>query len=127
MSAEFIDTHAVPYYPIVFFMNDIFDEFWYYISPVMRKLYQNNCTKFICRDTNSLVEEFMLLANISVAKKLYEHFPQHAVLRKHPEPSPSMFESLLKSVESHVRNSFYDHVIIFMAYSYVFYFSCMVK
>lgn len=52
-------------------------------------------------DTNSLVEEFMLLANCSVAKRIYEHFPQYAVLRKHPEPSASMFESLLKSVSSH--------------------------
>lgn len=52
------------------------------------------------RETNSLVEEFMLLANISVAKKLYEHFPQHAVLRKHPTPSPAMFETLIKSANS---------------------------
>lgn len=33
------------------------------------------------RETNSLVEEFMLLANISVAKKIWEAFPQTAVLR----------------------------------------------
>ncbi|XP_065668726.1 exosome complex exonuclease RRP44 isoform X2 [Hydra vulgaris] len=52
------------------------------------------------RDTNSLVEEFMLLANISVAKKLYEHFPQHSVLRKHPTPSAAMFETLIKSAAS---------------------------
>ena len=58
------------------------------------------------RDTNSLVEEFMLLANISVAKKLYEHFPQHAVLRKHPVPSESMFETLIKSAASQVFCSF---------------------
>lgn len=32
-------------------------------------------------ETNSLVEEFMLLANISVAKKIQETFPQSAVLR----------------------------------------------
>lgn len=31
--------------------------------------------------TNSLVEEFMLLANISVAQKIYDQFPQTAVLR----------------------------------------------
>ena len=34
------------------------------------------------RETNSLVEEFMLLANISVAKKIQETFPQTAVDRK---------------------------------------------
>lgn len=33
------------------------------------------------RETNSLVEEFMLLANISVAKKIQETFPLTAVLR----------------------------------------------
>ena len=52
------------------------------------------------RETNSLVEEFMLLANISTAKKIYEHFPQYAVLRCHPIPSQSMFETLIKSAAS---------------------------
>ena len=33
------------------------------------------------RETNSLVEEFMLLANISVARKIQDTFPQTAVLR----------------------------------------------
>jgi exoribonuclease R len=33
------------------------------------------------RETNSLVEEFMLLANISVARRIEEVFPQTAVLR----------------------------------------------
>lgn len=33
------------------------------------------------RETNSLVEEFMLLANISVASKIQEVFPATAVLR----------------------------------------------
>src|SRR5947207_6171842 len=31
--------------------------------------------------TNSLVEEFMLLANISVARRIYEHFNDTAMLR----------------------------------------------
>lgn len=33
------------------------------------------------KETNSLVEEFMLLANISVASKIEGTFPQSAVLR----------------------------------------------
>jgi exoribonuclease R len=33
------------------------------------------------RETNSLVEEFLLLANISVTTKIQETFPQTAVLR----------------------------------------------
>jgi hypothetical protein len=32
-------------------------------------------------ETNSLVEEFMLLANISVAQRIFDQFPQTAVLR----------------------------------------------
>ena len=37
-------------------------------------------------ETNSLVEEFMLLANVWVAKKIYESYPSCAVLRRHPPP-----------------------------------------
>ncbi|TFK73064.1 RNB-domain-containing protein, partial [Pluteus cervinus] len=46
------------------------------------------------RETNSLVEEFMLLANISVAKKIQETFPQTAVLRRHMPPPPTNFDKL---------------------------------
>lgn len=45
-------------------------------------------------DTNSLVEEFMLLANISVAGKIYEAFPQTALLRRHAAPPKANFEEL---------------------------------
>ena len=43
-------------------------------------------------DTNSLVEEFMLLANITVAHKIYEHSPQTAMLRRHPAPPATNFD-----------------------------------
>ncbi|KAG8936120.1 exosome catalytic subunit dis3 [Tulasnella sp. 418] len=46
------------------------------------------------RETNSLVEEFMLLANISVARKIQETFPQSAVLRRHLPPPKTNFEKL---------------------------------
>ncbi|KAF8442330.1 RNB-domain-containing protein [Boletus edulis BED1] len=46
------------------------------------------------RETNSLVEEFMLLANVSVAKKIDEVFPQTAVLRRHLPPPKTNFEKL---------------------------------
>eukprot|EP00727_Mastigamoeba_balamuthi_P003707 m51a1_g13333 hypothetical protein (466) ;mRNA; f:847-2244 len=46
------------------------------------------------RDTNAMVEEFMLLANIAVAAKIHAHFPHCAVLRRHPAPDPRSFESL---------------------------------
>ena len=45
-------------------------------------------------DTMSLVEEFMLLANISVAGKIYEAFPQTAMLRRHGAPPKTNFEEL---------------------------------
>ncbi|KAK4050698.1 exosome catalytic subunit dis3 [Microbotryomycetes sp. JL201] len=45
-------------------------------------------------ETNSLVEEFMLLANISVAQRIYEQFPQTAVLRRHAAPPKTNFEVL---------------------------------
>lgn len=38
--------------------------------------------------TNSMVEEFMLLANVSVASKILENFPSSSVLRKHSTPKP---------------------------------------
>ncbi|CAH1778412.1 unnamed protein product [Owenia fusiformis] len=52
------------------------------------------------RDTNSMVEEFMLLANISVAEKIKEDFPNCAVLRRHPSPPPSNFDPLIKAAQS---------------------------
>ncbi|KAJ7922940.1 hypothetical protein B0H13DRAFT_1980929 [Mycena leptocephala] len=46
------------------------------------------------RETNSLVEEFMLLANISVARKIWEAFPATAVLRRHLPPPRTNFDKL---------------------------------
>lgn len=39
------------------------------------------------KDSNRLIEEFMLLANISVAEKISAVFPSAALLRCHPSPS----------------------------------------
>ncbi|XP_056663826.1 exosome complex exonuclease RRP44 isoform X3 [Monodelphis domestica] len=52
------------------------------------------------RETNSMVEEFMLLANVSVAKKIHEEFSENALLRKHPAPPPSNYEVLVKAAKS---------------------------
>ena len=38
------------------------------------------------KDSNRLIEEFMLLANIAVANKIYQIFPTKAILRRHPVP-----------------------------------------
>ncbi|KAG9954543.1 ribonuclease R, partial [Aureobasidium melanogenum] len=45
-------------------------------------------------DTMSLVEEFMLLANTSVAARIYEAYPQTALLRRHAAPPKTNFEEL---------------------------------
>ena len=45
-------------------------------------------------ETNSLVEEFMLLANTSVAQRIYEAFPTTAVLRRHMPPPADNFGTL---------------------------------
>ncbi|ORY85672.1 hypothetical protein BCR37DRAFT_412363 [Protomyces lactucae-debilis] len=38
------------------------------------------------KDANRLIEEFMLKANISVAERIVDAFPEHALLRMHPPP-----------------------------------------
>ncbi|CAH0546129.1 unnamed protein product [Brassicogethes aeneus] len=48
-------------------------------------------------ETNSMVEEFMLLANISVAQKILEDFPDCAMLRRHPTPPSTNFDPLVKA------------------------------
>jgi len=42
---------------------------------------------YALKEANALVEEFMLLANITVSKKILRHFPSLAVLRRHQPPS----------------------------------------
>lgn len=64
------------------------------------------------RETNSMVEEFMLLANISVAEKIYKEFPECAMLRRHPEPPTNNFEPLIKAGRNQVRRS----VVIMIAH-----------
>ncbi|CAO3599246.1 unnamed protein product [Absidia cylindrospora] len=50
------------------------------------------------KETNALVEEFMLLANIAVAEKIYSKFQNSAMLRRHPTPPISNFDQLRKSL-----------------------------
>jgi len=53
------------------------------------------------KETNSMVEEFMLLANVAVAQKIFESFPHCACLRRHPSPPVSNFDPLIKAAESY--------------------------
>ena len=43
----------------------------------------------------------MLLANMSVAKKIYESFPTLSLLRKHPEPKLSMLYKMVDVLKKH--------------------------
>ena len=49
------------------------------------------------RETNRLVEELMLMANIAVAERVLAEYPGGAVLRKHPAPSERMLEPLVRA------------------------------
>ncbi|KAM3718476.1 putative exosome complex exonuclease RRP44 [Dirofilaria immitis] len=45
--------------------------------------------------TNSMVEEFMLLANISVAERITADFPDCALLRRHPIPPEENYKPII--------------------------------
>lgn len=52
------------------------------------------------KEANALIEEFMLLANIAVAKHIYAVYPGFSLLRRHPIPAKSNFDRLLKVAKS---------------------------
>lgn len=54
-----------------------------------------HCSIYEIRDSNRLIEEFMLLANMSVAKKISDHFPDGSLLRCHPKPSKEALEKFV--------------------------------
>ena len=47
-----------------------------------------DCSVYAIKESNQLVEEFMLMANELVATKIFASFPEHALLRRHPDPEP---------------------------------------
>ncbi|XP_064482242.1 exosome complex exonuclease RRP44-like [Ornithodoros turicata] len=51
-------------------------------------------------ETNSMVEEWMLLANGAVAQHIYKEFPDCGLLRRHPVPPLSNFEPLVQAAQS---------------------------
>lgn len=52
-------------------------------------------------EANRLIEEFMLLANRSVAGAISRAFPEAALLRRHPPPNERKLEELAKLCEAH--------------------------
>ena len=53
------------------------------------------CYAFERKASNELIEEFMLLANMAVAHKIYKTMPKQAFLRCHPRPKEDMMEDLI--------------------------------
>ena len=52
------------------------------------------------QDSNKLVEEFMLLANMAVAHHIYNAFPISAILRRHPQPHQKLLDDLMQLCKS---------------------------
>ncbi|XP_039622249.1 DIS3-like exonuclease 2 [Polypterus senegalus] len=57
------------------------------------------CYIYQYRDSNKLVEEFMLLANMATAHRINRSFPERALLRCHPPPQTKMVEDLAEFCE----------------------------
>ena len=55
---------------------------------------------YVTRETNQMVEEMMLLANVSTAERILQAYPAAAMLRRHPIPEQKMFEPLLKAAKA---------------------------
>ncbi|VDM40534.1 unnamed protein product [Toxocara canis] len=51
------------------------------------------------KEAHKLVEEFMLLANMAVARKIEREFPRTALLRRHPPPKIKMLRDILEQCE----------------------------
>ena len=58
------------------------------------------CERAVQREANQLVEEFMLLANMSVAKIVADAFPDRALLRRHPPPDEKKLSAVLDLAKS---------------------------
>lgn len=49
-------------------------------------------------ETNSMIEEWMLYANVAAAKRIYKHYPSHAMLRRHQAPAERACDELNKAL-----------------------------
>jgi len=61
----------------------------------------NDISMYQTYETNSLVEEFMLLANVWVADKIFQSYPSCAVLRRHPSPKEKEIKSLQELLKNY--------------------------
>ncbi|CAO3575036.1 unnamed protein product [Mortierella alpina] len=51
------------------------------------------------KESNRLIEEFMLLANMSVAKQIFDYFPEQALLRRHEEPLERRMQDFIQHMQ----------------------------
>ena len=58
------------------------------------------CYAYERKPSNELIEEFMLLANIAVAHKIYKAMPAQAFLRCHPHPKEEMMSDFVSQCRS---------------------------
>jgi len=56
--------------------------------------YPSGCYSYVYKNSNELIEEFMLMANMAVARALYSRFPTLAFLRSHPPPKEDMMDDI---------------------------------
>eukprot|EP00118_Oscarella_pearsei_P013267 m.104452 g.104452 ORF g.104452 m.104452 type:complete len:776 (+) comp37204_c0_seq7:86-2413(+) len=61
----------------------------------------NGCNAFHQKDSNRLVEEFMLLANTCVAKHIHKSNAAKALLRCHPHPDVKLLDDVAKLCSCH--------------------------
>ncbi|ORY83588.1 hypothetical protein BCR35DRAFT_265184 [Leucosporidium creatinivorum] len=61
--------------------------------------YPEDASTFIRKEANELIEEFMLLANISVAGKIAAGLPDQALLRRHEPPIDRRLDAFLERMK----------------------------
>ena len=54
----------------------------------------NGCSLYEYKDSNRMIEEFMLLANMSVGEEIYKQHPKRAILRCHPAPHKVLLQQV---------------------------------
>ncbi|CRH00766.1 exosome complex exonuclease RRP44, putative [Plasmodium relictum] len=59
-----------------------------------------NLKPYVSYDTNKLIETFMLLANKSIAKIIFQNFKAASILRRHPPPKKEHLKELSEYLQS---------------------------
>ncbi|KAJ1736362.1 hypothetical protein LPJ72_001474 [Coemansia sp. Benny D160-2] len=59
-----------------------------------------DCWPYAIKDSNRLIEEFMLLANMSVAARIEATFPDASLLRRHSPPLSRRLDEVCKQLEA---------------------------